>query len=259
MKLHVRHRIRQDRLPDRSRRVGAASHALTAGDQQGRAIRADREAIDRVPARARRRRHLTPGRAVGRSEQTAAADGVEITESLAGAGVDQVRIVRVHDNRRHREIGHEVVDRRPRLPAIVGTPDSAGDASGPDGGVVGRMHEDGAGSSTDIAGSERDPLPLRQACDRGRSNRKMGRRHRTAGWHAGHAAAARSQPQTVELAQRPDQWLAWDLPAVVARLRQPEHLPCTWRVRIIQASQCALQRFFRQRLDPRLGKPARRA
>ena len=104
------------------------------------------------------------GAAIRGNERTETADRVAVVETFAGAGVNALRIRRIADEGGDRDIGHEIVDRRPRRAAVRGLPDAPGDAAHEQQVGIGRMREDRTQAASDIARAQRGPGGLVDAC-----------------------------------------------------------------------------------------------
>ncbi len=97
-----------------------------------------------------------PGRAAVRGlEDPVAVHGVDVEEALAGAGVEDVVVQRIHGQGLHRQLGHGVGQGRPGGAAVGGVPHAAAhrrDEPGQAGGIV-RIDHDAAGAAGHVAGA----------------------------------------------------------------------------------------------------------
>ena len=75
---------------------------------------------------------LRPGCAAIRGFENARATyRISVAGSFTGAGINSIRIGRIHDQRHDGQIGHEIVQREPTGTAIQGFPNAAVHPAGP--------------------------------------------------------------------------------------------------------------------------------
>ena len=97
------------------------------------------------------------GAAVGRLEDAGAAHGVDVEVALAGAGVEDARIRRVHRQGVDRDVGEQVGERAPGDAGVGRLPDAARHPRGVEGARLARVDDQRAGAAADVARAERRP------------------------------------------------------------------------------------------------------
>ncbi len=161
--------------------VGGAEDALTGGGvEAARVVVAHHQVVDPVEAGAGGAGQTAPaGAAVFALEDAAAAQrqrgaAHRLAEvALAGAGVEDVGIVRVQRQSVDRQVGQLVAHRSPRTAAVGRLPDTARDAAGPHHRRPVRPDDEGPRPSPDVAGTERLP-GVESSADDGARQRRAG-------------------------------------------------------------------------------------
>ena len=157
--------------------VGAEHAGASAGIQALRRAAADDDVEDVAEIAGHtggrhRRGQRRPGRAaVGGLEHAGATDGVAVEHAFAGAGVQHLRVLRVHRQADHGDVGQQQVGQLvPVGAAIGGLPDAAADGGRVHDVGVGRVDHQLAGASALVGRAERVP-GTQQITGRGRQSR----------------------------------------------------------------------------------------